>query len=261
MERILNQLPGPLDLLLDPVSLVVFGIYGTLMLWEALFPGRPLPYVKYWKQKGLLAFMAFFFLSSYLPMLWDGFLSKYQLLDLSTLGTFKGALLGILLYEFGLYLWHRAMHNSDLLWRVFHQMHHSVERMDSFGAFYFSPMDMLGFSFLASLCLVLVAGFSPQATTMIILGTTFLSIFQHSNIKTPVWLGYIIQRPESHTLHHARGIHAHNYSDLPLFDMLFGTFKNPREYSHQTGFYKGASDKVRKMLMFKEISQDGKDGK
>jgi len=259
MERILDQLPNPLELLLDPVSLAVFGIYALLMLWEAFWPARSLPEVKYWKLKGLTAFMVFFFLSSYLPLLWDGQLSKYQVLDLSHLGTWFGALIGILIYEFGLYLWHRTMHNSDLLWKVFHQMHHSVERMDSYGAFYFSPMDMIGFSFLASLCLVVVAGFSPQATTLIILGTTFLSIFQHSNIKTPVWLGYLVQRPEAHTLHHAKGIHAHNYSDLPLYDILFGTFRNPKEHAHQSGFYQGASAKVGKMLMFNEISQDGKD--
>lgn len=70
---------------------------------------------------------------------------------------------------------------------------------------------MIGFSLLSSPCLVVVAGFSAQAATLFILMTTFLSIFQHCNIKAPVWLGYIIQRPESHSVHHAKGIHAYNY--------------------------------------------------
>ena len=61
-------MPTPIDLLLDPVSLMIISIYGALMLWEAVFPGRALPRVRYWKLKGLMAFVFYFFLSSYLPV-------------------------------------------------------------------------------------------------------------------------------------------------------------------------------------------------
>ncbi len=256
MKEILNTLPTPLELVLDPISLIVLGMYGTLMIWEALAPARKLPSIKYWKLKGIIAFIIFFYLSSYFPLLWDGYLAKYQIFDLTGLGTFWGVVVGVLIYETGLYLWHRTIHKSDTLWKVFHQMHHSAERIDSFGAFYFSPMDMIGFTFLGSFCLVLIAGFTPQATTLIILGTTFLAIFQHSNIKTPSWLGYIIQRPEAHAYHHAKGIHSNNYSDLPLIDIIFGTFHNPKKYSHETGFYIGGSSKIKDMLLFKDISKE-----
>ena len=59
---------------------------------------------------------------------------------------------------------------------------------------------------------------------------TFSAMFQHMNKRTPHWVGYFIQRPESHSLHHGRGVHAYNYADLPLVDMLFGTFANPEEH-------------------------------
>lgn len=55
----------------------------------------------------------------------------------------------------------------------------------------------------------------------------FNAAFQHANIRTPHWLGHLIQRPESHAVHHGRGIHRWNYSDLPLWDMVFGTYRNP----------------------------------
>lgn len=248
------NLPTPLELITDPVSLIVFAVYGGLMAWEALFPARPLPKMKYWKLRGLISFGFFFFLSSYLPLLWDTHLATFQLFDLTSLGTYLGAFTGIMIYEFGVFLWHRAMHKNDALWKIFHQMHHSAERMDSYGAFYFSPMDMIGFTFLGSLCLVVIAGFTAEATTLIILGTTFLSIFQHSNIRTPVWLGYFIQRPEAHAIHHARGIHAYNYSDISIYDILFGTFNNPRGYEYEAGFYDGASARVLDMLAFKDVS-------
>ena len=45
--------------------------------------------------------------------------------------------------------------------------------------------------------------------------------------RTPRWLGYVIQRPEAHGLHHELGEHRRNYSDFPLWDMLTGTFVNP----------------------------------
>lgn len=51
---------------------------------------------------------------------------------------------------------HRAMHRFDPLWRVFHQMHHSAERVDTYGAFWFSPWDMVGWTVLGSLMLVVV---------------------------------------------------------------------------------------------------------
>lgn len=260
MENILPNLPTPFELIFDPISYIVFGLYGGLMLLEALFPARKLPKIKFWRLKGISAFFLFFFLSSYLPMLWNGYLAEYQLFNLSSLGTYWGAFVGVMIYELGVYIWHISMHKNNFLWRVFHQLHHSAERMDTYGTFYFSPMDMIGFTALGSLCLVVIAGFTAEASTMIILFTTFLAVFQHSNIKTHRWIGYIIQRPEAHSIHHAKDIHAYNYSDIPIFDIIFGTFNNPKEYTHESGFYDGASSKVFDMLMFKDISsnQDGK---
>jgi hypothetical protein len=39
-------MPTPIEILLDPVSLIVIAMYGVLMFWEAVFPGRKLPKVK-----------------------------------------------------------------------------------------------------------------------------------------------------------------------------------------------------------------------
>lgn len=249
-------MPTPLDILLDPISLVILGLYLSLMILEAVFPARPLPPVRFWKTKGLAAFAVFFYLSSYLPLFIDPYLEAYRLLDLTGLGALGGGLLGIALYELGVYVWHRALHRFDFLWRTFHQMHHSAERLDTYGAFFFSPMDMIGWTVLGSVCFALLVGLSPQAITVVLLVTTFFGMFQHANIKTPRWVGYFLQRPESHTIHHAKGIHKHNYSDLPIFDILFGTFYNPKDYEHETGFYNGATDKILDMLLFKDISQD-----
>jgi len=60
-------MPTPLEILLDPVSLAMLGIYAALITVEALFPGRPLPRVKGWHARALVVFGCYFFLSSYLP--------------------------------------------------------------------------------------------------------------------------------------------------------------------------------------------------
>ena len=161
-------MPTPLEILLDPISLIALAMYLGLMVWEALSPARPLPKVKNWKLRGLTSFAVFFYLSSYLPLITDPFLAEYQFFDLTSLGNVGGGILAIVLYEFGVFIWHRAMHKSDFLWRVFHQMHHSAERMDTYGAFYFSLFDMIGFTFLGSICLALLVGVTPQAVTCLL---------------------------------------------------------------------------------------------
>jgi sterol desaturase/sphingolipid hydroxylase (fatty acid hydroxylase superfamily) len=247
--------PTPLELLLDPVSLTVFGLYAALMLWEALAPARRLPRVGAWKVRGLIAFAVYFFLSSYLPLLWSEELARFRLVDLTALGTAGGAVVGLVIYEAGVYFWHRSMHGSDVLWRTFHQMHHSAERIDTYGAFWFSPFDMIGWTALSSLCLTLLVGITPEAATYVLYATTFLGVFQHANIRTPRWLGYIVQRPESHSHHHGRGVHAKNYSDLPVFDLLFGTLNNPRGFSSEAGFWHGASSRVWDMVRLRDVSR------
>lgn len=254
METIFLELPAPLEILTDPVTFIVYAIYGGLFLWETFFPARPLPKIKFWKLRGFIFFLVFLLMTTYLPLIWDGFFASYQLLDLSGLPLFSQLILGIVLVEFVQYVWHISMHKSNFLFRVSHQIHHSSERIDTPSAFIFSLSDMVGLALVGSVSFALIMGLAPQAITYIILTTMFLGTFQHANIKTPRWLGYIIQRPESHSLHHGLGIHQYNYSDLPLIDILFGTFKNPESFQEETGYYLGASNKLLDMLRFKDVT-------
>lgn len=246
-------MPTPLQLLIDPVSLVSFALYAALLVCESVAPARPLPRVRGWWLQGSAAFLAFFFVSAYVPLWLGPYLADFALWDASALGTLGGGLLALGLYGLLAYGYHRALHSSDVLFRAFHQMHHSAERLDVSGAFWFSPLDMLGFTAVSTLALSLV-GFTPGAITAFALASTLLAIFQHTNVRTPRWLGYIVQRPESHSHHHARLVHRDNYADLPIIDMLFGTFENPRDFATDQGFYLGASQRVPEMLLGRDVS-------
>lgn len=247
-------MPSPLDILLDPATLATLAMLAGLALWETLAPGRPLPQVRGWLPRTAVTLLAFLMLSAYLPLLWADALAPLQVFDLSGWPTAAGAIAGVLMYEVIGYAYHRALHRFTPLWRAVHQVHHSSERLDSPSAFWFSPLDMVGWTLVPSVALTLL-GLPPVAAGVALLFIGFLSIFQHANLRTPVWLGYFIQRPESHSVHHQRGVHRHNYADLPVIDMLFGTFCNPRDHAPATGFWHGASNRVLDMLLARDVSR------
>ena len=107
-------MPSPIDILLDPVSLAILAMYALLMVWEAIFPARRLPAIPYWHLKGIVFFFFFFYLSTYLPLLYAAWLPQSQLIDLSGINPIVAGIAGVLLYELGMYVWHRVMHNNNM---------------------------------------------------------------------------------------------------------------------------------------------------
>jgi sterol desaturase/sphingolipid hydroxylase (fatty acid hydroxylase superfamily) len=101
--------------------------------------------------------------------------------------------------------------------------------------------------------LYLVVGLGPEACAYAVLVTGVAELFYHWNVRTPYWLGFVIQRPESHCVHHERGVHAYNYADLPLWDMLFGTFRNPRRWNASCGFGEDRERRIGEMLRGKKV--------
>lgn len=237
-----------------PLTLLVLGLFAALALAETLRPGRRFPTVRSWRLRGVLFLLGAIALSSFVPLHWDGWFAEHRLIDASGLGHVGGTLVGFLTFQLLLYFWHRALHRVPLLWRGLHQMHHSAERVDIFGAFLFHPLDLIGFSLLSSVSLVLVLGVTAPAAVAAGVAATSCSLFQHSNLRTPRWLGYLVQRPESHSIHHQRGVHAYNYGDIALFDLLFGTLRNPATFEGQAGFYDGASNRLGAMLLGRDVS-------
>jgi sterol desaturase/sphingolipid hydroxylase (fatty acid hydroxylase superfamily) len=130
--------------------------------------------------------------------------------------------------------------------------HHGPQRLTSrVGGFH--PLELLAQNGIAIGVTVFVLGLDPIAAAIVGYLFTFYGLFQHWNIHTPRWLGYLIQRPESHCHHHEYDVHAYNYADLPVVDMLFGTFKNPAAFKGRLGFDQKPS--YAKMLVGIDISQ------
>lgn len=237
------------------ILLFIFLMYGALLAWEAIWPARTLPKVPFWRLRGAAFFGVYFALALHLPFLWDAVLAEHRLMDISSWGTLASALVGFIVLELGIYAWHRALHGSEFLWRWFHQTHHSSERHDAWGALVFSPLDTVGFTFVSSYSLVGIVGLDPMGAVMASLLATFMAFFTHTNVRTPRWLGYLVQRPEAHAVHHERGVHFYNFSDLPVIDMIFGTFRNPDCFPEVQGFVPGTSGRLVALLTGRRVPQ------
>ena len=186
---------------------------------------------------------------------WDRWFVGRSLWNLEdALGPTGGAIAGYLVITFIYYWWHRARHEVHLLWRVFHQVHHSPQRIEIITSFYKHPIEIVCNSILSSAILYLLCGLSPEAATFAVLLTAVAELFYHWNVRTPYWLGFIIQRPESHCIHHRRSWHRQNFSDLPLWDMLFGTFHNPKEVEPRCGFEPEREARLLDMLRLVDVN-------
>jgi sterol desaturase/sphingolipid hydroxylase (fatty acid hydroxylase superfamily) len=211
---------------------------------------------RWWRSRALAVTAVNFVLSLFIGQWWVAASGGLHVFDAAALGTAGGAIVGVIVYEFFHYWYHRSAHRFDALWLLGHQMHHSAETLDPWGAYFLLPLDAAVFLSRSSIVLYPLLGLSPAAGAWATAVLSFLAVFQHARVTTPTWLGYLVQRPESHAIHHARGVHAHNYADLPLWDIVFGTFRNPGRDAPQPlqGFYDGASARVAEMLVFRDVA-------
>jgi sterol desaturase/sphingolipid hydroxylase (fatty acid hydroxylase superfamily) len=234
--------------LLIPITFLLF------VVLERVRPARELPEVKRWLLKGFVFFVVSGAINGVIPAVAAAALGKYSFAGGAKLPLVLGAVVAFALGDLGAYWVHRGMHNSHFVWRWTHQMHHSAERLDMAGAVYFHPFDIALQAAPPAVAAVLL-GLSPDAAALAGYIGFFYGMFQHLNVRTPVWLGYLIQRPEAHSVHHARGVHAYNYGNLPLWDLLFGTFRNPATFTAQAGFWDGASKRVAAMLAGRDVAE------
>ena len=167
---------------------------------------------------------------------WDGWMLQRRPWSADSLGVVAGAGVGYVAITFVYYWWHRWRHERPLLWRWLHQLHHSPQRIELITSFYKHPLEILANGVLSSAILYLVVGVGPAAASLAVLATGVAELFYHWNVRTPYWLGFLIQRPESHCVHHQEGVHGYNFADLPLWDLLFGTLRNPRAWDARCGF-------------------------
>lgn len=219
----------------EAAFILCFGGIALCIALEWFIQDRDFPHIPYWPLKGVIAAGLFFTLTAIVPQAIFTWIGDISVVDLRGWNQPLQTLLAILLIQASVYAWHRTVHGVPWLWHVSHKVHHTPARVDTWGAFYFHPIDIVLAIVIQGTIPALLLRFDPGPLGIASALGLFLSVFQHTNIRTPHWLGYIVTRPESHCIHHDKDVVGYNYADLAIFDMLFGTFRNPRTWNGVAG--------------------------
>lgn len=141
---------------------------------------------------------------------------------------------GFVIGEAGFYWGHRLMHRIPFLWR-FHSIHHAPEHVYFLTSAHAHPLDnvFIRLCGLVPACILGVASPLTGGTTaaLIVIVATTWGFFIHSNVRWRLGpLEWLIATPAFHHWHHTKsGLRDRNFASmLPIMDMIFGTYHNPR---------------------------------
>lgn len=237
---------------------VLFLIMGVAVLFfsaERILPGRALPNSHGWYFRAIFLNLSQLGVVMLAGISWETWLRHLSFFDISqALSTPAQGLLAWFIGTFVFYWWHRARHDYSFLWQGLHQIHHSASRIEVLTAFYKHPIEMMANSIIISFVLFSVLGAAPEAAAWFNLFAVTGELFYHSNLRTPHWAGYFMQRPEHHSIHHEFNVHKYNFGDITWWDRLFGTFKDTDKFAARCGFKEGGEQKLGDMLLFKNVS-------
>ncbi|MDQ6663653.1 MAG: sterol desaturase family protein, partial [Acidobacteriota bacterium] len=138
--------------------------------------------------------------------------------------------IGVVLLDYGLYLWHVLTHKVPWLWR-FHLVHHIDLDLDASTALRFHFGEML-LSVPWRLAQIAVVGASPRSLSIWQTSLFASILFHHSNVRLPKRmehvLSFLIVTPRIHGIHHEailENTDSNWSSGLAIWDLLHGTYR------------------------------------
>lgn len=233
---------------------IIFAAALFFAVLERIRPGRALPNAPGWFIRAAVlngAQLGIVLLAGYT---WNSWFTGYSVFHIA--GRLSAPLEGGLAWFIGtfiFYWWHRLRHGSDFMWRVLHQVHHSAARIEMLTSFYKHPVEIAANSIISSAIVYGLLGGSLEAGAWFNVFAAVGEMFYHSNLSTPVWVGYFMQRPEHHSIHHEFGVHNYNFADITWWDRLFGTFREADGFTARCGFEPHQERRLVSMLLFRKI--------
>jgi sterol desaturase/sphingolipid hydroxylase (fatty acid hydroxylase superfamily) len=137
----------------------------------------------------------------------------------------------VVLLDFAIYLQHVMFHAVPLFWRL-HMVHHADLDFDVTTGVRFHTLEIL-LSFGIKSAVILLIG--PPAVAVLIFEVLLnaTSMFNHSNIRMPLWLDrvlrWLVVTPDMHRVHHSWHRHETNSNfgfNHPWWDRLCGTYRD-----------------------------------
>ena len=139
-------------------------------------------------------------------------------------------MLGVAMFDFVTYWFHRLSHTVPFLWR-FHRVHHSDTKMDASSNFRSHPLEAYLWFGTSNMLAAGIFGLDLLTFGLYFLIVTPLFFLEHANLRFPAWLdktlGLVFTTPNIHKIHHDQDQHYtdSNFADIfILWDRLFGTF-------------------------------------
>ena len=231
---------------------ITIGVF--LIILERIVPDQKLPSIRGWWPRVVLINLIQLGIIVLAAETWDPWLKNFKLFQFPECPAFVGGFVSYILVTFVFYWWHRWRHEVNGFWLLFHQVHHSPNRIETITSFYKHPLEIIVNSILIGGINYFALGLTVEAGAWCIFYASLGEYFYHMNIRTPRWIGYFFQRPEMHRIHHQRNKHYKNFSDIPFWDMLFGTFENPPTYKGKCGFREEREAKLKDMFLFRNVN-------
>lgn len=245
--------PGEMVVDMALPTLLLVGLTVSFLVAERVFPGRSLPNSRGWYVRSIGINLVQLVITLGVGRIWfptfgDTSFANLSQWNLPILEGFVAWFVGTFVF----YWWHRLRHEKGF-WQVFHQIHHSASRIEILTSFYKHPIEILVNAILSSIIIYQILGCSLVAAFWYNFFAAVGEYFYHANTRTPGWLRYFIQTPELHSIHHQYDVHSFNYGDIPIWDRLFGTYKDTREFAERCGFPDGAEQRLTDMLLFRDV--------
>jgi len=219
---------------------------------ERCLPARELPHSNGWYARAVFINLCQIAITLATNKIWVA-LSGASVFDLARLQMpLLEGFIGWLVGTFFFYWWHRLRHQK-YFWEVFHQLHHSPARIEAITSFYKHPVEILADSALAAVVLYPLLGASLEGALWFNFFAATGELFYHSNLRPPAWTRYFIQTPQLHSIHHQLDVHHFNYADLPVWDRLFGTYRDTETFADRCGFPRDNERWLWRILMFRNV--------
>ena len=219
-------------------------IFAAMGLWEVLAPRRPLSIGRLprWPNNLGVVVIDALAVRVLVPTAAVGAAlfaaeSGFGLFHVAGVPLWIAAILGFLILDLVIYAQHYVFHHVPALWRL-HRMHHADLDIDVTTGVRFHPIEIL-ISMGIKIAIVLAFGIPAIAVLIFEVALNATSMFNHANVKMPLWLDRIVRlfvvTPDMHRVHHSilRAETDSNFGfNLPWWDRLFGTYRSEPQAGH-----------------------------
>jgi len=147
-------------------------------------------------------------------------------------------ILAVVLLDLAIYLQHVMFHAVPAFWRL-HMVHHADLDFDATTGIRFHTFEIV-LSMVWKIAVVVVLGAPPVAVLVFEVLLNATSMFNHGNVRMPIWLDRIIRlfvvTPDMHRVHHSVLPNETNSNfgfNLPWWDYLLGTYRSQPAAGHR----------------------------